>query len=90
MYKLQDRQNTSEDDVFMKDLEDVLLDVLLPSLQLIPCNPAASYEVWENILQNFPFETRYRLYAKWKSLTVCPELILSRAAAISEAKKILR
>lgn len=54
-------------------------------------NPAAAQEVWE-VLKNFPYITRYRLYGLWRNLayTKYPELIRARIMAIQEAKKIMR
>jgi len=61
----------------------------MPALQLLPANPAASNEVWD-ILVHYHYEVRYRLYYQWKTSQKYPALIVSRAEAANEAKKLLR
>ena len=46
-------------------LIDLIRDILLPSLSLFPCNPAASHGLWV-ILQSLPYEMRYDLYESWR------------------------
>jgi THO complex subunit 2 len=74
---------------FTEEVEVILADVLMPSLQLLPANPAASNEVWD-ILVHYHYEVRYRLYYQWKTSQKYPALIVSRAEAANEAKKLLR
>ncbi|KAK3040726.1 hypothetical protein RJ639_028016 [Escallonia herrerae] len=46
-------------------IEEALGTCLLPSLQLIPANPAVGQEIWD-VLSLLPYEVRYRLYGEWE------------------------
>ena len=69
----------------------LLGNVLLPSLALLPGNPGMVHEIWE-ALRWLPYHVRYRLYAKWKTevASSVPILMLAKAAAENDARKIMR
>jgi len=66
-------------------------NVLLPALALLPGNSGMVHEVWE-ALRLLPYHVRFRLYYKWKTevATTVPILILAKAAAENDARKIMR
>jgi THO complex subunit 2 len=74
-----------------EEIEKVIEKVLLPGLSLIPANPGISSELWE-LIKVFPYTTRYRLYGYWKNISYAkhPDLMLAKAAAVSETKKLMR
>ncbi|WOL00987.1 hypothetical protein Cni_G09700 [Canna indica] len=63
---------------------------LLPSLQLIPANPAVGQEIW-NVLSMLPYEARYRLYGEWeKEDEQNPMLLAARQIAKLDTRRILK
>ena len=40
-------------------------EVILPSLSLLSSNCCLAEEIWQ-VLQVYPYQHRYRLYASWK------------------------
>ena len=64
---------------------------LLPSISLIPSNPAVVNELWE-ILRLYPYQERYKFYSRWKdsSYAKYPELVVAKAEAANEVRKIMR
>ncbi|CAA6659375.1 unnamed protein product [Spirodela intermedia] len=71
-------------------VEEALASCLLPSLQLIPANPAVGQEIWE-VLCLLPYETRYRLYGEWeKEDEQFPMLLAARNTAKLEIRRILK
>ena len=62
---------------------------ILPSLSLIQCNPAATYECW-NIIKAIPYRRRYQIYQIWHSKYTSHELILVEASTVYDTRKILR
>ncbi|KAM7255281.1 hypothetical protein ACFE04_020522 [Oxalis oulophora] len=71
-------------------VEEALGACLLPSLQLIPANPAVGHEIWE-VLNLLPYETRYRLYAEWeKDDERHPMILAARQIAKLDTRRILK
>ncbi|KAL2615081.1 hypothetical protein AAZV13_08G044700 [Glycine max] len=71
-------------------VEDALGACLLPSLQLIPANPAVGQEIWE-LLSLLPYEVRYRLYGEWeKDDERIPMLLSARQTAKLDTRRILK
>ncbi|XP_078433738.1 THO2 [Wolffia australiana] len=71
-------------------VEEALGSCLLPSLQLIPANPAVGQEIWE-VLCLLPYEIRYRLYGEWeKEDEQFPMLLAARNTAKLEVRRILK
>lgn len=71
-------------------VESALGNCLLPSLQLIPANPAIGQEIWE-VLSLLPYETRYRLYGEWeKEDERLPVVLGARQLARLETRRILK
>lgn len=63
---------------------------LLPSLQLIPANPAVGLEIWE-LMSLLPYELRYRLYGEWeKDDEQFPMLLAARQTAKLDTRRILK
>ncbi|ONK75341.1 uncharacterized protein A4U43_C03F15830 [Asparagus officinalis] len=78
----------------MKDarlrVEEALGTCLLPSLQLIPANPAVGQEIWE-VLSLLPYEVRYRLYGEWeKDDERIPMVLAARQTAKLDTRRILK
>ncbi|XP_051144438.1 THO complex subunit 2 isoform X2 [Andrographis paniculata] len=78
----------------MKDarlrIEEALGTCLLPSLQLIPANPAVGQEIWE-LMSLLPYEVRYRLYGEWeKDDERFPMLLAARQTARLDTRRILK
>ncbi|GJM92078.1 hypothetical protein PR202_ga08506 [Eleusine coracana subsp. coracana] len=68
-------------------IEEALGSCLLPSLQLIPANPAVDMEIW-GVLSLLPYETRFRLYGEWEKETEQNPIVLAaRQTAKVEAYK---
>ncbi|XP_012937232.1 THO complex subunit 2 [Aplysia californica] len=80
-----------EDDVAYYGFLNVLEEVLLPSLALLPGNCAMGEELW-NLLKLYPYEIRYRLYGTWKNESYFqhPILIRARADCLERAKYIMK
>uniref|UniRef100_A0A453GQH6 THO complex subunit 2 N-terminal domain-containing protein n=1 Tax=Aegilops tauschii subsp. strangulata TaxID=200361 RepID=A0A453GQH6_AEGTS len=57
-------------------VEEALGSCLLPSLQLIPANPAVDMEIW-GVLSLLPYEVRYRLYGEWEKDTEQNPIVLA-------------
>lgn len=71
-------------------VEDALGTCLLPSLQLIPANPAVGQEIWE-LMSLLPYEVRYRLYGEWEKDDEClPMLLAARQTAKLDTRRILK
>ncbi|XP_074582550.1 THO complex subunit 2 [Curcuma longa] len=71
-------------------VEEALGTCLLPSLQMVPANPAVGQEIW-NILSMLPYEARYRLYGEWeKEDEQNPILLAARQLAKLDTRRILK
>ncbi|KAK7320119.1 hypothetical protein RJT34_04853 [Clitoria ternatea] len=71
-------------------VEEALGACLLPSLQLIPANPAVGQEIWE-LMSLLPYEVRYRLYGEWeKDDERIPMLLSARQTAKLDTRRILK
>ncbi|KAL3635917.1 THO complex subunit 2 [Castilleja foliolosa] len=71
-------------------IEEALGTCLLPSLQLIPANPAVGQEIWE-LLCLFPYEVRYRLYGEWeRDDERFPMILAARQNARLDTRRILK
>ncbi|KAK8947300.1 hypothetical protein KSP39_PZI006604 [Platanthera zijinensis] len=71
-------------------VEEALGTCLLPSLQLIPANPAIGQEIWE-VLSLLPYEARYRLYGEWeKEDERIPMVLAARQIAKLDTRRILK
>ncbi|KAM3363868.1 THO complex subunit 2-like [Capsicum galapagoense] len=71
-------------------IEEALGGCLLPSLQLIPANPAVGLEIWE-LMNLLPYEVRYRLYGEWeRDDEQCPMLLAARQTAKLDTRRILK
>ncbi|XP_020090049.1 THO complex subunit 2 isoform X2 [Ananas comosus] len=71
-------------------VEEALGSCLLPSLQLIPANPAIGQEIWE-VLSLLPYEARYRLYGEWeKDDERSPIVLAARQIAKLDTRRILK
>ncbi|XVF43449.1 hypothetical protein PTKIN_Ptkin02bG0040900 [Pterospermum kingtungense] len=71
-------------------VEETLGACLLPSLQLVPANPAVGQEIWE-VMSLLPYEVRYRLYGEWeKDDEQNPTLLAARQTAKLDTRRILK
>lgn len=71
-------------------IEEALGTCLLPSLQLIPANPAVGQEIWE-VMNLLPYEVRYRLYGEWeKDDERIPMVLSARQTAKLDTRRILK
>ncbi|CAA7023649.1 unnamed protein product [Microthlaspi erraticum] len=71
-------------------VEEALGTCLLPSLQLVPANPAVGHEIWE-VMSLLPYEARYRLYGEWeKDDERNPLLLAARQVAKLDTRHILK
>ncbi|XP_043721403.1 THO complex subunit 2 [Telopea speciosissima] len=71
-------------------VEEALGTCLLPSLQLIPANPAVGQEIWE-VMSLLPYEVRYRLYGEWeKEDERIPMVLVARQTAKLDTRRILK
>ncbi|KAF8398906.1 hypothetical protein HHK36_014770 [Tetracentron sinense] len=71
-------------------VEEALGTCLLPSLQLIPANPAVGQEIWE-VMSLLPYEVRYRLYGEWeKDDERIPMVLAARQTAKLDTRRILK
>ncbi|XP_057851341.2 THO complex subunit 2 isoform X2 [Cryptomeria japonica] len=72
------------------NIEEALGTCLLPSLQLIPANPAVGQEIWE-VMSLLPYEARYRLYGEWeKDDERVPLVLVARLTAKLDTRRILK
>ncbi|KAJ9546923.1 LOW QUALITY PROTEIN: hypothetical protein OSB04_019466 [Centaurea solstitialis] len=72
------------------NIEEALGTCLLPSLQLIPANPAVGQEIWA-VLSLLPYEARYRLYGEWEKDDECSPMVLSaKQTAKLDTRRILK
>lgn len=72
------------------NLEEALGACLLPSLQLIPANPAVGQEIWA-VLSLLPYEARYRLYGEWEKDDESSPMVLSaKQTAKLDTRRILK
>ncbi|XVF03002.1 hypothetical protein REPUB_Repub04eG0223200 [Reevesia pubescens] len=71
-------------------VEETLGACLLPSLQLVPANPAVGQEIWE-VMNLLPYEVRYRLYGEWeKDDEWNPTILAARQTAKLDTRRILK
>ncbi|CAH2033971.1 unnamed protein product [Thlaspi arvense] len=71
-------------------VEEALGACLLPSLQLVPANPAVGNEIWE-VMRLLPYEARYRLYGEWeKDDERNPLLLAAKQVAKLDTRRILK
>ncbi|KAK9115903.1 hypothetical protein Sjap_014850 [Stephania japonica] len=71
-------------------VEEALGTCLLPSLQLVPANPAVGQEIWE-VMSLLPYEARYRLYGEWeKDDERIPMVLAARQTAKLDTRRILK
>ncbi|MCL7046579.1 hypothetical protein MKW94_030124 [Papaver nudicaule] len=71
-------------------IEDALGTCILPSLQLIPANPAVGQEIW-NVMCLLPYEARYRLYGEWeKEIERIPMVLAAKQTAKLDTRRILK
>ncbi|KAL9344872.1 hypothetical protein Peur_062547 [Populus x canadensis] len=71
-------------------VEEALGACLLPSLQLVPANPAVGQEIWE-VMNLLPYEVRYRLYGEWeKDDERNPVVLAARQTAKLDTRRILK
>ncbi|CAM0909455.1 unnamed protein product [Alopecurus aequalis] len=71
-------------------IEEALGSCLLPSLQLIPANPAVDMEIW-GVLSLLPYEVRYRLYGEWeKDTEQNPIVLAARQTAKLDTRRLLK
>uniref|UniRef100_A0A453GAR0 THO complex subunit 2 N-terminal domain-containing protein n=2 Tax=Triticinae TaxID=1648030 RepID=A0A453GAR0_AEGTS len=71
-------------------IEEALGSCLLPSLQLIPANPAVDMEIW-GVLSLLPYEVRYRLYGEWeKDAEQNPVVLAARQTAKLDTRRLLK
>ncbi|RZC53373.1 hypothetical protein C5167_012225 [Papaver somniferum] len=71
-------------------VEDALGTCILPSLQLIPANPAVSQEIWD-LMCLLPYEARYHLYGEWeKENERIPMVLDARQTAKLDTRRILK
>ncbi|KAL9382224.1 hypothetical protein Peur_025259 [Populus x canadensis] len=71
-------------------VEEALGACLLPSLQLVPANPAVGQEIWE-VMSLLPYEVRYRLYGEWeKDDERNPVILAARQTAKLDTRRILK
>ncbi|XP_024388621.1 THO complex subunit 2 isoform X2 [Physcomitrium patens] len=71
-------------------VEEVLGASLLPSLQLLPANPAVGLAIWD-VMSLLPYEARYRLYGEWdKDDERIPMVLAARQTAKLDTRRILK
>lgn len=71
-------------------IEEALASCLLPSLQLVPANPAIGQVIWE-VMSLLPYEARYRLYGEWeKDDERIPMILAARQTAKLDTRRILK
>ncbi|XWS34347.1 hypothetical protein CRYUN_Cryun21dG0031800 [Craigia yunnanensis] len=71
-------------------VEETLGACLLPSLQLVPANPAVGQEIWE-VMNLLPYEVRYRLYGEWeKDDEQNPTILAARQTTKLDTRRILK
>ncbi|KAK4779350.1 hypothetical protein SAY86_006878 [Trapa natans] len=71
-------------------VEEALGTCLLPSLQLVPANPAVGQEIWE-VMSLLPYEVRYRIYGEWeKEDERIPMILAARQTAKLDTRRILK
>uniref|UniRef100_A0A0E0JST0 THO complex subunit 2 n=1 Tax=Oryza punctata TaxID=4537 RepID=A0A0E0JST0_ORYPU len=91
-YHLSAKESTRTAGVISPDsrIEEALGSCLLPSLQLIPANPAVDMEIW-GVLSLLPYETRYRLYGEWeKDTEQNPIVLAARQTAKLDTRRLLK
>uniref|UniRef100_K1QG84 THO complex subunit 2 n=1 Tax=Magallana gigas TaxID=29159 RepID=K1QG84_MAGGI len=90
MTKRQSGGITPEDDVAYYGFLNMLDEVLLPSMSLLPGNCCLSEELW-SFLKLFPYELRYRLYGNWKNdYSQHPKLVRIRADCLERARYLMK
>ncbi|KAG8078866.1 hypothetical protein GUJ93_ZPchr0007g6205 [Zizania palustris] len=91
-YYLSSKESTCTAGVVSADswIEDALGSCLLPSLQLIPANPAVDMEIW-GVLSLLPYEARYRMYGEWeKDTEQNPIVLAARQTAKLDTRRLLK
>ncbi|CAK9221020.1 unnamed protein product, partial [Sphagnum troendelagicum] len=84
------RQAEKEKAEAASQLEEALGACLLPSLQLLPANPAVGLAIWE-VMTLLPYEARYRLYGEWdKEDEQIPMVLAARQTARLDTRRILK
>ncbi|TQE00329.1 hypothetical protein C1H46_014056 [Malus baccata] len=84
------RQDTEQLTEARSRIEEALGTCLLPSLQLVPANPAVGQEIWE-VMNLLPYEVRYRLYGEWeKEDEQIPMVLAARQTAKLDTRRILK
>ncbi|XP_033742553.1 THO complex subunit 2-like isoform X3 [Pecten maximus] len=80
-----------DDEVAYYGFLNMLDEVLLPGMVLLPCNCCISEELW-GFIKLFPYMLRYRLYGNWKNDTYSQhaKLIRARADCMERAKYIMK
>ncbi|TVU36042.1 hypothetical protein EJB05_17953 [Eragrostis curvula] len=91
-YYLSSKDSTRSANVVSPEsrIEEALGSCLLPSLQLIPANPAVDMEIW-GVLSLLPYETRFRLYGEWEKETEQNPIVLAaRQTAKLDTRRLLK
>ncbi|OWF53939.1 THO complex subunit 2-like isoform X2 [Mizuhopecten yessoensis] len=91
MGKRQSGGISPDDEVAYYGFLNMLDEVLLPGMVLLPCNCCISEELW-GFIKLFPYMLRYRLYGNWKNDTYSQhaKLIRARADCMERAKYIMK
>ncbi|XP_069131332.1 THO complex subunit 2-like isoform X4 [Argopecten irradians] len=91
MAKRQSGGISPDDEVAYYGFLNMLDEVLLPGMVLLPCNCCISEELW-GFIRLFPYMLRYRLYGNWKNDTYShhSKLIRARADCMERAKYIMK
>lgn len=88
---LESEKNSESWNETSKFWQDIVVEVLFPSLCLSSSCVSLNYGVW-HIVQKFSYEIRYFLYGEWKYNVYKkhPELLSIKISVTSEMKKIMR
>ncbi|KAK9861183.1 hypothetical protein WJX84_006826 [Apatococcus fuscideae] len=72
------------------ELQQMLQQILLPGLQLVPANAAVTHEVWR-LLRMLPYRTRFNMYARWQEMQGQHILLYAAGSlALREVRRVLR
>ncbi|CAI4222295.1 unnamed protein product [Auanema sp. JU1783] len=89
----QEKENIPDSDTMLPTFFDIVDEVLLPGLSLNPSAPnaAISEEMWL-LLQLFPYQWRFRLYGRWKTVHSFrhSELSISRGKIYGRTRYVLK
>ncbi|KAK9825718.1 hypothetical protein WJX74_000949 [Apatococcus lobatus] len=71
-------------------LQNLLLDVVLPGLQLVPASVPVTAAVWQ-LLRQLPYRQRFCIYARWQGVQT-EQVLLYAAASLAqrEVKRVMR